>query len=346
MADAAQKVEPQVLDEQKLSDLDRELLRDHARETARSCAWIGRAKASRPKQIAKNSFARLHELEHRLYALKSPEPSDDLKWLYDNLRLVHAGLQDLRESVRALQKLPLVRTATEESIPRAIILARGLMAACNYQLTEEAFSYYLESVQEIEYLRLNEIWGMLMALKLSLLELLSQRGNQAIDAFKAQGMAAASFDVGRLVRSLSFIGERDWKDTLEGLSLVHRIFRLDPAGVYGRMDFDSRQSYLRQVAKVAPRSDVGEIDLARLVVKLAEDGDAKAGVLRERERHIGYYLIDEAGRGELYHRVNYRRSIASALQNLFQLVRTHRRHRSADRLGSSVDRRTERKARA
>jgi hypothetical protein len=316
MADAAQKVEPQLLEEQTLTDQDRELLRDHARETARSCAWIGNAKTSRPKQIAKNSFTRLHELEDRLYALKSPEPSDDLKWLYDNLRLVHAGLQDLRDSVRALQKLPLVRTATEESIPRAIILARGLMAACNYQLTEEAFSYYLEAVQEIEYLRLNEVWGMLMALKLSILELLSQRGNQAIDAFKTQGAAAASFDVGSLIRSLSFIGERDWKETLEELSLVHRIFRLDPAAVYARMDFDSRQSYLRQVAKVAPRSDVGEIDLARLVVKLAEEGESAPLSLRERARHIGYYLIDETGREELYHRVNYRRSIGSALQNL------------------------------
>ncbi len=264
MTDAVQKVEPQQANEAVFNEQDRELLRDHARETARSCAWIGHGRVTRPKQIARNSFARLTELEKRLYSLDSPEPSDDLKWLYDNLRLVHAELQDLRESVRALQKLPLVRTATEESIPRAIILARGMMAACSYELSEEAFSFYLESVQEIEYLRLNEVWGMLMALKLSLLELLSQRGNQAIDAFKAQGAAATSFDVGRLIRSLRFIGERDWRDTLENISLVHRIFQTDPSGVYPRMQFESRQMYLSQVAKVAHRSDLGEIDLARL----------------------------------------------------------------------------------
>ena len=271
MADPIQKLESQPAILPVLNDQDRELLRDHARETARSCAWIGNARSTRPKQIAKSSFRRLAELENRLYSLKSPEPSDDLKWLYDNMRLVHAELQDLRESVRALQKLPLVRTATEESIPRAIILARGLTAACNYELSEEAFSFYLESVQEVEYLRLNELWGMLMALKLSLLELLSQRGNQAIDAFNTSGSQAASFDIGRLVRSLRFIGERDWREALEKLSLVHRIFLNDPAGVYKRMDFESRQAYLRQVAKVAPRSDIGETDLARLVLKMAQD---------------------------------------------------------------------------
>ena len=318
MADPIQKLEPQGLDESALQDLDREFLRDHARETARSCAWIGAGKTYRPKQIAKTSFARLAELEQRLYALKSPEPSDDLKWLYDNLRLVHSELQDLRESVRTLQKLPLVRTATEESIPRAIVLARGLIAACGYQLTEEAFSFYLESVQEIEYLRLNEVWGILMALKLSLLELLSQRGNQAIDAFIAKGQAAESFDVGRLIRSLRFIGERDWRDTLERLSLVHRTFLTDPAGVYPRMDFESRQSYLTQVARVAPRSDVGEIDVAKLVIQLAADGESAVERLRERARHIGYYLMDEDGRDELYNRVNFRRSIGGALQHFFE----------------------------
>jgi hypothetical protein len=317
MADATQKLEPVVIEESVLNDQDRELLRDHARQTARSCAWIGRASVSRPKQIARNSFRRLAELENRLYALKSPEPSDDLKWLYDNLRLVHSELQDLRESVRSLQKLPLVRTATEESIPRAIILARGLMAACNYQLTEEAFSFYLESVQEIEYLRLDEIWGMLMALKLSLLELLSQRGNQAIDAFNAEGPAAASFDVGHLIRSLRFIGERDWRDTLEKLSIVHRTFSGDPAGVYLRMDFESRQAYLRQVAKVAAHSDMGETDLARLVVRMASEGASAGPTLRERAEHIGYYLMDDQGRVDLYHRVNYRRPIGPALQHLF-----------------------------
>jgi len=315
MADATQKLEPVEVEEPVLTEQDRELLRDHARQTARSCAWIGRASVSRPKQIARNSFRRLAELENRLYALKSPEPSDDLKWLYDNLRLVHSELQDLRESVRSLQKLPLVRTATEESIPRAIILARGLMAACNYQLSEEAFSFYLESVQEIEYLRLDEIWGMLMALKLSLLELLSQRGNQAIDAFNAEGPAAASFDVGHLIRSLRFIGERDWRDTLEQLSIVHRTFSEDP--VYLRMDFESRQGYLRHVAKIACHSDLGETDLARLVVKMARDGASAGGALQERARHIGYHLLDDEGRHDLYHRVCYRQPVKSMLQSLF-----------------------------
>lgn len=318
MADPVQKLEPQPVSKPVLTDADRELLREHARETARSCAWIGNARASRPRQIARSSFARLNQLENRLYSLKSDEPSDDLKWLYDNLRLVHSELQDLRESVRVLQKLPLVRTATEESIPRAIVLARGLVAACNYQLTEEAFSFYLDSVQEVEYLRLNELWGMLMALKLSLLELLSQRGNQAIDAFQAKGASAASFDIGRLIRSLRFIGERSWRDTLENLSLVHKIFLTDPSGTYPRMDSNSRQSYLSQIAKAAPSSDVGEIEMAKLVVRMAQEAANAQGALRDRAHHIGYYLIDGAGREDLFHRVNHRRNLGSLIQHLFR----------------------------
>jgi hypothetical protein len=306
----------------KLSENERESLREHARQTARSCAWLGNSRSSKPREICRRSLNRLSELERKLYELKSGEPSDDLRWLYENLRLVHAELQDLRESMRSLTKLPAVRTATEDSIPRAIILARGMLAACNYKLSEENFSFYLEAVQETEPLRLNEIWGMLMALKLSLLELLSQRGNQALAAFVADGDAAPSFDVGALIRSLRFIGERDWHEPLEKLSVVHRALLTDPAGVYPRMDFDSRQAYLREVARIAAHADMNELDVARLSVKLALESAAStanmAEALRERSQHVGYYLVDEVGREELLHRVNYRQSIGSAVETLFR----------------------------
>ena len=297
-------------------------MREHACQTARSCAWLGNTRSGKPREICRRSLKRLSELERKLYELKSGEPSDDLKWLYENLRLVHSELQELRDGgIRSLAKLPAVRTATEDSMPRAIILARGMIAACNYKLTEEVFSFYLESVQETEPLRLNEIWGMLMALKLSLLELLSQRGNQALEAFAAQGASAPSFDLGALIRSLRLIGERDWRDPLEKLSLVHRTLLLDPGGVYPRMDFDSRQAYLRQVARIAAHADISEIDVARLAVTLAQDAAGASVItnaLGDRSVHAGYYLVDEVGRVELFHRVNYRQSVGSAIETLFR----------------------------
>ena len=47
------------------------------------------------------------------------------------------------------------------------------------------------------------------------------------------------------------------------------------------MEFDSREAYRRRVARVAGHSDVGEIELARLAVRLAEE----AKIERRRLRH-------------------------------------------------------------
>ena len=233
---------------------------------------------------------------------------------------MRSELQDLRDATRSLAKLPQVRAADEEAVPRCIVLARALLAASNYRLSQAEFAFYLEAVQEIEPLRLAELSGMLTALKLVLLNLLADRGYKALEAFRADGAAAASQNVGRLVGSLRLIGAIEWRDTIEGLSIVHRTLSLDPAGVYPRMEFDSREAYRRRVARVAGHSDVAEIELARLAVKLAEEAKIERSAqeaLRERLRHVGYYLVDETGSEELLHRIGYRRRAGASIQHAF-----------------------------
>jgi len=192
----------------------------------------GQHHSSRPREIYRQNLKRLNALERELYDLRTPEPSDDLQWLYDNLRLVRSELQDLRDATRILAKLPQVRTTGEEAIPRCIVLGRALLAATTYRLSQAEFAFYIEAVQEIEPLRLAELSGILTALKLVLLDLLANRGYQALAAFRADGTAAASQSIGRLVNSLRLIGGMEWRDTIEGLSIVHRTLSLDPAGVY------------------------------------------------------------------------------------------------------------------
>jgi len=305
----------------KISLDEQTRLRAHAHQTARACGWLpGQHHSSRPREIYRQNLKRLNALERELYDLRTPEPSDDLQWLYDNLRLVRSELQDLRDATRILAKLPQVRTTGEEAIPRCIVLGRALLAATNYRLSQAEFAFYIEAVQEIEPLRLAELSGILTALKLVLLDLLANRGYQALAAFRADGTAAASQSIGRLVNSLRLIGGMEWRDTIEGLSIVHRTLSLDPAGVYPCMEFDSREAYRRRVARVAGHSDVSEIELARLAVKLAEEAKIERSAheaLRERLRHVGYYLVDETGSEELLRRVGYRRRLGASIQHAF-----------------------------
>ncbi len=318
---AKMSVDAEQLERLALSATERAELREKAEQTARSCGWLPDKRHSRrPRQIYRSATTRLEALERELYGLQTDAPSDDLRWLYDNLRLIRTDLQSVRDSLRALSALPLAHTQAEGAVPRCIVLARALLTASENRLTEPVFSFFVESVEGVEPLRLSELGGMVTALKLCLLEVLAEQGNQALAAFRQTGAAAPSFHIDRIVTSLRFIGEIDWRETLERLSVLHDILKLDPAGIYSRMDFESRELYRLRLAKIGAHADLNEFQLARLAVKMAEgaviERDAPEA-LRERLRHVGYYILDSVGSEEFLHQAGYRRSLGSSIQHLF-----------------------------
>jgi cyclic beta-1,2-glucan synthetase len=308
--------------EDELTATERLKIRESAVAAARSCSWLGNQhRSSRPRSIYRHLRKELGLLEKRIYQIKTEEPSDDLRWLQDNFRLVRTDLEGIQDSLRSLSKLPAVRTATEDSIPRVIVFARVLIKASDNKLNEEIFGEFVSAVEDVEPLRLAEFGGLLAGLKIAFLEELTTLGANVLAAFRADGANAASLNVGRFITSLRFIGERDWGGILEPLSLVHRILLKDPAGVYGRMDYESREQYRLRIAKISVRSDLDEVGLARLAVTMAEEATIEEGtpdVVRDRLRHVGYYLLDAAGSQSLLHRVYYRPNFSSSLQRVFR----------------------------
>ncbi len=253
--------------------------------------------------------------------MRSDEPSEDLRWLYDNFRLIRTDLEAVRGALRPISRFPVVRTAEDNSIPRVIVLARALVATTHNRLDEKVFSEFVTAVEGVEPLRLVELGGMLDGLRVALLEQLADKGPKALAAFRAEGRAAQSFGIGNIITSLRFIGQRDWRSILEPLSVIHRTLLEDPAGVYGRMDFESREQYRLRVAKVAAHSDVDELGLARMAVKLSREATFEPGTtdaVRERLRHVGYYLLDSAGSHDLLGRIGYRPTFGSSLQRFFR----------------------------
>ena len=64
-----------------------------------------------------------------------------------------------------------------------------------------------------------------------------------------QGMTQVS--VANAITSLRLCSEIDWREFVEGVSLVEQALRRDPAGVYGRMDFLSRDEQRHAIEQVA-----------------------------------------------------------------------------------------------
>jgi cyclic beta-1,2-glucan synthetase len=113
----------------------------------------------------------------------------------------------------------------------------------------------------------------------------SRRAAGAIeDAIRSEGrhQAAEQATMASLVGSLRLIESFDWSEFFESVSLVEQVLQRDPAGVYGRMDFRSRDRYRHAVEELAEPTGDAQLRLALKCV--------------ERARQVGAETPDAAAR--------------------------------------------------
>ncbi|MBN2848477.1 MAG: hypothetical protein JXP72_08530, partial [Coriobacteriia bacterium] len=126
-----------------------------------------------------------------------------------------------------------------------------------------------------------------------------------------QRQATDQVSVANAITSVRFLGSLEWRDFFERTNLVEAVLREDPAGVYGRMDFASRDRYRHAIEGLAKRCPLDEITVAEAAVSTAleslthDPADALRG-------HVGHYLIS-SGRYALEASVDYHRQFRERL---------------------------------
>jgi cyclic beta-1,2-glucan synthetase len=124
----------------------------------------------------------------------------------------------------------------------------------------------------------------------------SQQTIEQLVQLEAQSQAAAQVSVSNSIGSLRLLGSMDWREFVETLSRVEETLREDPADVYARMDFATRDSYRHEVERIARRSPASEPEVAAAALRLARaSAGAATGPVRS---HVGWWLRD-AGRLQL-----------------------------------------------
>ena len=94
-----------------------------------------------------------------------------------------------------------------------------------------------------------------------------------------QQQAADQVSISNSIGSLRFLGAMDWREFVETMSVVEQMLREDPGGVYGSMDFATRDRYRHVVEQLAKRSPLSEAEVARRAIQLAREG-ARAATRR------------------------------------------------------------------
>src|SRR5918998_859855 len=107
-----------------------------------------------------------------------------------------------------------------------------------------------------------------------------------------QRQGAAQGTVGNIITSMRLLSTLDWRDFFESVSLVDPLLGEDPAGVYARMNFQTRDRYRHAVERIAKGTGADELEVARGALRLA--ADARAGRPQDAARsHVGNYLVGD-----------------------------------------------------
>ncbi|GAB3778870.1 glucoamylase family protein [Dyella agri] len=140
-------------------------------------------------------------------------------------------------------------------------------------------------------------------------------GIEHLVQMEAQQQAADQVSISSSIGSLRLLSAMDWRTFVEETSIVERILRGDPAGVYADMDFATRDLYRHVVERLARRSELSEADVARAAIAFA--GEGKSGT--EVEAHVGFCLVGK-GLPVLEERIAVRWSFALAWARLIARV--------------------------
>jgi len=199
-------------------------------------------------------------------------------------------------------------TAIAETDPKNLVLVIADMAGSNPPMVGAFVAEFARRLQgQNTALRLPLTW-----IEQSLSE--SDLTIEQVVKSESQQQATEQISISNSITSLRLLDAIDWREFVESMSTVEATLRQDIDGVYGKMDFATRDRYRRVVEQLAKNSRLSEAAVAEKAIQLsrertlAKDDD-------QRTSHVGFYLIEQ-GLHQLEQSIGIRISIDEMLRRL------------------------------
>ncbi|MCY6958910.1 GH36-type glycosyl hydrolase domain-containing protein [Clostridium brassicae] len=106
-----------------------------------------------------------------------------------------------------------------------------------------------------------------------------------------QKQAKFQFSIGNSINSIREIEALNWRESFEKLSVVENVLRKDPAQIYPKMDFESRDYYRHMIEILSKKIKKPESFIAKKAIECAEEAEEIKG--EEYRKHVGYYIFDD-----------------------------------------------------
>jgi len=300
------------------------------KEFARHLAKLHTIEASDPPKADLLEYLNIWEQVLRnANAIFKAIPSNDLpvsragEWMLDNFYVVKQTFQQITENLPSsfFNQLPKLDGTSLQGHPRVFALAWEWIGYSQSQLDLTQITAFAQEYQQVTPLTIGELWALPSMLRIGILERLVYAATELTGMDTPKGLSpvlepglpreipsqfvapalSSEIVVANCFLSLRLLSTTDWQAFFEQTSRVEQILRDDPADIYTRMDFDTRNSYRNVVEELARYSTFNEEEVALAAVELARSAEDKAS---GRQGHIGFYLQD-AGRSKLEAKIHY-----------------------------------------
>ncbi|MHB8853732.1 MAG: GH36-type glycosyl hydrolase domain-containing protein [Ignavibacteriaceae bacterium] len=192
--------------------------------------------------------------------------------------------------------------------PKSLILIIADMARSDPPMTTPFVSEFARKLQDLSPALVSPLTWVEQRLSESglTIEKLVLLGNQQ--------QAADQVSISNSIGSLRFLESMNWRKFVESMSSVEQILLKDLGGVYGKMDFATRDRYRHVIERIAKHSALSEEEVAQRAIGLAQAGADSKGK-EDRSAHVGFYLIDK-GLKQLENLVKVRFSASAAIRKV------------------------------
>jgi len=211
---------------------------------------------------------------------KKIEVPSGAEWLLDNYYLVQQVVRQVRQDLPEgfYRQLPALLDEPYAGLPRIYVLASELTSRREIHLDRNAVRHFVADFQTVATLTIGELWALPALLRLAILDRLGREvagllgvphlSGETADENARRGDGTELSAIAGCILDLRAIELQDWKVMFEDLSRVEQILRKDPAEVYTRMDFETRDRYRKVIEDLARATDTPEEVVAQQAIDL------------------------------------------------------------------------------
>lgn len=211
-------------------------------------------------------------------------------WIFLEIAIIE-NIRNICERIYASQ---LQKYNVENIIER--LVERKEIKNCKFKFIKNSLNLKDMKYPFIEYMSYKlKMYGRKGKPYLEILEDQVKRSGITVkDAIKKEhyDVAISKVSMGNSIISLKEIIRVNFLSMFEEINGVEELLKKDPANVYSKMDFKTKDMYRNEIKKLSEDTKISEIYIADEIIKLAKKQ------IEDKKRHIGYYLISD-GRNEL-----------------------------------------------